>query len=165
MISSKNNAITVAASLVSSSESGVRTGSNGKVVSLDCNVQVQPAARERVGPIGSAHLSSTSQSQSVAFSSPLLSPLFLSFLLPIRIILKMVRGRKGINGNNSAAATDSRSDSTATPPPRSILPITPTLSKDRDVVKVNNASLTELKNALDDAIKRVRSTLSRSVIA
>ncbi|KAI0002134.1 microsomal signal peptidase 25 kDa subunit-domain-containing protein [Russula compacta] len=66
----------------------------------------------------------------------------------------MVRGRKGVNGNNPAAATDSRSDSTATPPPRSILPITPTPSKDRDVVKVNNASLTELKNALDDAIKR-----------
>ncbi|KAI0266488.1 signal peptidase complex subunit 2 [Gloeopeniophorella convolvens] len=30
----------------------------------------------------------------------------------------------------------------------------PTASEDRDVVKVNNASLNELKNALDDAIKR-----------
>jgi hypothetical protein len=40
------------------------------------------------------------------------------------------------------------------------LPIPPTPPKSRDVVKVNNASLTELKNALDDAIKRVRSILS-----
>jgi hypothetical protein len=69
----------------------------------------------------------------------------------------MARGKKAANGNNPAAAAESRSDSTATPPPRSILPITPTPSKDRDVVKVNNSSLVELKNALDDAIKRVRS--------
>jgi len=66
----------------------------------------------------------------------------------------MARGKKAANGNNPAAAAESRSDSTATPPPRSILPITPTPSKDRDVVKVNNSSLVELKNALDDAIKR-----------
>jgi hypothetical protein len=69
----------------------------------------------------------------------------------------MARGKKAANGNNQAAAAESRSDSTATPPPRSILPITPTPSKDRDLVKVNNSSLVELKNALDDAIKRVRS--------
>jgi hypothetical protein len=68
----------------------------------------------------------------------------------------MVRIRKAVNGNDPTAAIDSPSDSTSTPPPRSILPITPTPSKDHDVVKVNNASLTELKNALDDAIKRVR---------
>jgi len=68
--------------------------------------------------------------------------------------IKMVRGRKGVNGNDPSAATDSPSDSTSTPPPRSILPITPTPSKDREVVKVNNASVIELKNALDDAIKR-----------
>jgi len=68
----------------------------------------------------------------------------------------MARGKKGANGNGPAAAAESP-DSTATPPPRSILPITPTPSKDRDVVKVNNSSLVELKNALDDAIKRVRS--------
>ncbi|KAI0251208.1 microsomal signal peptidase 25 kDa subunit-domain-containing protein [Lactifluus subvellereus] len=66
----------------------------------------------------------------------------------------MARGRKGVNGNSPAAAIDPPSDSTPTPPPRSVLPITPTPSKDRDVVKVNNASLSELKNALDDAIKR-----------
>ncbi|KAI9510300.1 microsomal signal peptidase 25 kDa subunit-domain-containing protein [Russula earlei] len=58
----------------------------------------------------------------------------------------MARGGKG--------PADSPKDSTATPSPRSILPITPTPSKDRDVVKVNNANLIELKNALDDAIKR-----------
>jgi hypothetical protein len=69
----------------------------------------------------------------------------------------MARGKKAANGNNQAAAAESRSDSTATPPPRSILPITPTPSKDRDLVKVNNSSLVDLKNALDDAIKRVRS--------
>lgn len=69
----------------------------------------------------------------------------------------MARGKKAANGsNNPAAAAESRSDSTATPP-RSILPITPTHSKDRDDVKVNNSSLIELKNALDDVIKRVRS--------
>ncbi|KAI0302418.1 microsomal signal peptidase 25 kDa subunit-domain-containing protein [Multifurca ochricompacta] len=66
----------------------------------------------------------------------------------------MARGRKIINGKEPATATDPPSESTPTPPPRSILPITPTPSKDHDVVKVNNASLTELKNALDDAIKR-----------
>jgi signal peptidase complex subunit 2 len=68
----------------------------------------------------------------------------------------MARGKKAVKGSDSAAAVDSPSDSTPTPPPRSILPITPIPSKDRDVVKVNNANLTELKNALDDAIKRVR---------
>ena len=72
----------------------------------------------------------------------------------------MARGRKGVNGTSSVPAADSPSDSTPTPPPRSILPIPPTPPKSRDVVKVNNSSLTELKNALDDAIKRVRSILS-----
>jgi len=66
----------------------------------------------------------------------------------------MARGRKAANGTSPAPAADSPSDSTATPPPRSILPIPPTPRQSRDVVKVNNASLTELKNALDDAIKR-----------
>jgi hypothetical protein len=83
---------------------------------------------------------------------------FLFFPLPPRrIISNMARGKKGANGNGPAAAAEPSSDSTATPPPCSILPITPTPSKDRDVVKVNNSSLVELKNALDDAIKRVRS--------
>ncbi|KAN0127392.1 Microsomal signal peptidase 25 kDa subunit (SPC25) domain containing protein [Lactarius tabidus] len=66
----------------------------------------------------------------------------------------MPRGRRAVNGKEPAADTDSHSEATPTPQPRSIFPITPTPSKDRDVVKVNNASLTELKNALDDAIKR-----------
>jgi hypothetical protein len=94
----------------------------------------------------------------VSFSSPL-PPLFPPFsLLPITIISNMARGRKGANGTSPTPAADSPSD-TATPP-RSILPIPPTPPKSRDVVKVNNASLVELKNALDDAIKRVRSILS-----
>jgi hypothetical protein len=91
---------------------------------------------------------------------PLLSPAppFLLFFspLPITIISNMARGRKPANGTSPAPAADSRSDSTPTPPPRSILPIRPTTRQSRDVVKVNNASPTELKNALDDAIKRVR---------
>ena len=68
----------------------------------------------------------------------------------------MPRGRRAVNGSENPVDTDSPSNDTPTPPPRSIFPITPTPSKDRDIVKVNNASLTELKNALDDAIKRVR---------
>lgn len=73
----------------------------------------------------------------------------------------MARGRKAAtNGTSPAPAADSPSDSTATPLPRSILPIPPTPRQSRDVVKVNNASPTELKNALDDAIKRVRIVLS-----
>ena len=77
----------------------------------------------------------------------------------------MARGKRAVNGKG-LAADDDPSDATPTPQPRSIFPITPTPSKDRDVVKVNNASLTELKNALDDAIKRVRNNiLSLCVIA
>ncbi len=77
----------------------------------------------------------------------------------------MARGRKAVNGKEPAVDTDSPSNATPTPQPRSILPIAPSPSKDRDVVKVNNASLTELKNALDDAIKRVRNNiLSRCVV-
>lgn len=68
----------------------------------------------------------------------------------------MARGRRNVNGKEPAGDTDSHSEAIPTPQPRSIFPIAPTPSKDRDVVKVNNASLTELKNALDDAIKRVR---------
>ena len=102
-----------------------------------------------------------------SFSSRLSLPLFSSSLSPPeRSISNMARGKKGANGNGPAPAAESTSDSTATPPPRSILPITPTPSKDRDVVKVNNSSLVELKNALDDAIKRVRSVRTpRSAIA
>jgi hypothetical protein len=78
----------------------------------------------------------------------------------------MARGRRAVNGKGPAGDTDSPSDATPTPQTRSIFPITPTPSKDRDVVKVNNASLTELKNALDDAIKRVRDNIfSTCVIA
>lgn len=93
---------------------------------------------------------------------PLFSPLS---LLPITIILNMARGRKSANGISPAPTADAPSDSTATPPPRSILPIPPTPSQSRDVVKVNNASPTELKNALDDAIKRVRIVISLAALS
>jgi signal peptidase complex subunit 2 len=72
----------------------------------------------------------------------------------------MSRGKKAADRVKPAAATDSPSGSSAstsaaTPPPRpTILPITPTPSRHREVVKVNNSSPVELKNALDDAIKR-----------
>jgi signal peptidase complex subunit 2 len=77
----------------------------------------------------------------------------------------MARGRKAANGTGPAPAADSPSDSTATPPPRSILPIPPTPHQSRDMVKVNNANLTELKNALDDAIKRVRTVISLAALS
>jgi hypothetical protein len=103
-------------------------------------------------------------------------PSFLSSLPPLlcppfsppspTTISNMARGRKAANGTSPAPAADSPSDSTtATPPPRSILPIPPTPRQSRDVVKVNNASLTELKNALDDAIKRVRIIISRAALS
>jgi signal peptidase complex subunit 2 len=44
-------------------------------------------------------------------------------------------------------------------PPESERPVGPlsvVTSQDRDVIKVNTASATELKNACDDAVKRVR---------
>ncbi len=84
----------------------------------------------------------------------------------------MSRGKKAADRIKPAAATESPSGSSAntsaaTPPPRpTILPITPTPSRHREVVKVNNSSPVELKNALDDAIKRVRSIIPpRSAIA
>lgn len=47
---------------------------------------------------------------------------------------------------------------TSEPPDRPTGPLSiPVSPEDRDVVKVNNANLTELKNACDDAVKRVRS--------
>ncbi len=87
------------------------------------------------------------------------SLIILLSLLLITLISNMARGRKPVNGPSPAPAADPSSDSTATPPPRSVLPIPPTPRQSRDVVKVNNASVTELKNALDDAIKRVRIVL------
>jgi len=60
-------------------------------------------------------------------------------------------------------AKDAKSNSnahqraTSEPPDRPAGPLSvPVSSADRDVVKVNNANVTELKNACDDAVKRVR---------
>lgn len=128
---------------------GARTGSNR-------TVDGKPFSRSVVGAqIGRCQLSLLPVTPLYPHAFPYS---FLFFPLPLRrTISNMARGKKGANGNGPAAAAESPSDSTATPPPRSILPITPTPSKDRDVVKVNNSSIVELKNALDDAIKRVRS--------
>jgi signal peptidase complex subunit 2 len=45
---------------------------------------------------------------------------------------------------------------TSEPPDRPTGPLSAVSPVDRDVVKVNNANATELKNACDDAVKRVR---------
>ena len=46
---------------------------------------------------------------------------------------------------------------TSEPPDKPTGPLSvPVSSADRDVVKVNNYNVTELKNACDDAVKRVR---------
>lgn len=52
-----------------------------------------------------------------------------------------------------------RTPTRRTPSPETERPVGPlsvVSSQDRDVVKVNNASATDLKNACDDAVKRVR---------
>src|ERR1700729_1179049 len=82
----------------------------------------------------------------------------------------MPRTRKqAANGDSNQASSPattntppSRSQSTDSlhPPPPGPLSIIIT-DEDRDVIKVNNANISELKNACDDALKRVRSfTLS-----
>lgn len=57
--------------------------------------------------------------------------------------------------------TPNRSDaisSSASSPERPAGPLSISIApEDRDVVKVNNANLTELKHACDDALKRVSS--------
>ncbi|KAI0312852.1 microsomal signal peptidase 25 kDa subunit-domain-containing protein [Amylostereum chailletii] len=58
---------------------------------------------------------------------------------------------------SDSAPTNSSSKSAPPPPPtdtRPILPIAPSADEDRDDVKVNNASASELKTACDDALKR-----------
>src|ERR1700729_1672340 len=78
----------------------------------------------------------------------------------------MPRTRKqAANGDSNQASSPattntppSRSQSTDSlhPPPPGPLSIIIT-DEDRDVIKVNNANISELKNACDDALKRVRS--------
>lgn len=58
-------------------------------------------------------------------------------------------------GTNNVSNTIQRA--TSEPPDRLTGPLSvPVSSADRDLIKVNNANVTELKNACDDAVKRVR---------
>lgn len=72
------------------------------------------------------------------------------------------RGRKAANGaSEDPAPAESASSSIAG------LLATPTAGVERDEVKVNNASVTDMKHACDDALKRVRtvySSLPRSTL-
>lgn len=72
----------------------------------------------------------------------------------------MARGRKAVNGAPETTATtnsapDTPDSSTSARAALSLASVTGAAA-DRDVIKVNNANLTELKNACDDALKRVR---------
>lgn len=74
--------------------------------------------------------------------------------------------RKQANGSAADGSSPSKSvDSNGTPPARSLSinsiqppgPLSIVITDDdREEVKVNNASVSELKNACDDALKRVR---------
>ena len=73
----------------------------------------------------------------------------------------MARGRKIVNGESAdKPITSTEPSETKQSPPRASLPALAISAAaqdvDRDEVKVNNANLSELKNACDDALKRVR---------
>jgi hypothetical protein len=65
----------------------------------------------------------------------------------------------GTGSSNKASRTPSPSRTRSPLSPESERPVGPlsvaVSSADRDIVKVNNANATELKNACDDAVKRV----------
>lgn len=62
----------------------------------------------------------------------------------------MAKGVTQVNNSSQQRATSE-------PPDRPTGPLAiPMPAGERDVVKVNNANLSELKNACDDALKRVR---------
>lgn len=77
------------------------------------------------------------------------------------------RSRKTANGtastDDSLTPSDSKTNGSSSPvrsqsaePPITLGPLSIVIADDdRDVVKVNNASVSELKNACDDALKRV----------
>ena len=76
----------------------------------------------------------------------------------------MARSRKGGNGvpvsstPSPSRDRERRESSVHSSPDRPTGPLSIVIApEDRFVVKVNNANLTELKNACDDAVKRVRS--------
>ncbi|KAF8888541.1 microsomal signal peptidase 25 kDa subunit-domain-containing protein [Infundibulicybe gibba] len=65
----------------------------------------------------------------------------------------MARTKNAINGAERSSSPHSDATTSALEKPTSPLSIIVSPA-DRDIVKVNNASLTELKNACDDAVKR-----------
>ena len=68
-----------------------------------------------------------------------------------------VRGRKAANGTSTPPTSDESNvpDGGAGTSSISTLLTTPATGVERDEVKVNNASVTEMKHACDDALKRV----------
>ena len=72
------------------------------------------------------------------------------------------RGRKTVNGVSEPQPGDdlSRLDSSPGTSSISALLTTPATGVERDEVKVNNASVTEMKHACDDALKRVSTVFS-----
>lgn len=80
----------------------------------------------------------------------------------------MARGRKAANGTPETTATtnsapDTPDSSTSARAALSLASVAGT-AVDRDVIKVNNANLTELKNACDDALKRVCLSVQFSIV-
>lgn len=85
----------------------------------------------------------------------------------------MARSKKALNLDVDGSArarhstrTPSPSRTRSPPSPESERPAGPlsiTTAADRDVVKVNNANTTELKNACDDAVKRVSTPLTPNI--
>jgi signal peptidase complex subunit 2 len=58
------------------------------------------------------------------------------------------------SSNNDSAPSRSQSSDSLHPPPPGPLSIIIT-DEEREVIKINNANVSELKNACDDALKRV----------
>lgn len=101
----------------------------------------------RLDEIADATLPQFSSRAAPLSLAPCLPPPFICVL----ISYTMAR-RKAANGLtiDSAEATDAATE------PSTNLTLAPIPDADRDLVKVNNASASELKTACDDALKRVR---------
>ena len=82
----------------------------------------------------------------------------------------MTRSKKQVHQPETAGSTATVTKSTRTPSPsgtrskppsspeseRPVGPLSIVSSQHRDIIKVNTSNATELKNACDDAVKRVR---------
>lgn len=73
-----------------------------------------------------------------------------------------VRGRQPANGTSNSISEPNINDAQGSSSTSTIsgLLTTPVVNVDRDEVKVNNASVTEMKHACDDALKRVSGYIS-----